>query len=128
MKGIDRKEWSIVKRAGSLKHAVRGVLQYVRVTPNAWVHIATFVVLIFLGLFFRITPLNWIILIAINGAVLSAEAFNSAIEIDMDLTNPGQHPMVRDTKDISAGAVLILGVTAWVVDIVIFLPYIRAFF
>lgn len=128
MKDIDRKEWSLLRRATSLRHALRGVARYLRVTPNAWVHIVTIILLAILGCYFKITKIEWTILVIANGVVLAGEAFNSAIEIDMDLTQPDEHPMVRDTKDIAAGAVLILGVTAWVVDILIFFPYLKTLF
>ena len=57
------------------------------------------------------------------GMVLMAEAFNTAIEIDIDLTSPTYHPYARDTKDVAAGAVLIASVTAAVIGILIFAPY-----
>ena len=52
-----------------------------------------------------------------------SEAFNTAIEIDIDLTSPEFHPYAKDTKDVAAGAVLISAIIAIVVGIHIFLPY-----
>lgn len=63
-------------------------------------------------------------LILASGLVLVAEAFNTAIEIDMDLTSPDHHPYARDTKDVAAGAVLIAAVVAAVVGILVFGPYV----
>ena len=59
-------------------------------------------------------------LVVVAGFVLAAEAFNTAIEIDIDLTSPEFYPYARDTKDIAAGAVLISAMTALIVGILIF--------
>ena len=60
------------------------------------------------------------------GLVLAAEEFNTAIEIDIDLTSPEFHPFARDTKDVAAGAVLICAITAAIIGLFIFVPYIAA--
>ena len=57
-----------------------------------------------------------------------AEAFNSAIEVDIDLTSPEYHPFARDTKDIAAGAVLLAATTALIVGVGIFGHYVAALF
>ena len=115
----------IVRGARSFKHALRGIAVFIRITPNFWVHFFTLLALILLGAFFRLTTNEWLILILANALVIAAEAVNSAIEIDMNLTHPGRHDMVRDTKDIAAGAVLIAGVTAWIIDLLIFLQHVH---
>jgi len=60
-------------------------------------------------------------LVLAAGLVLSAEAFNTAIEIDINLTSPEYHPYARDTKDVAAGAVLIASITALIIGLLIFL-------
>jgi diacylglycerol kinase len=74
------------------------------------------------GIYFSITLLEWIFIIFAAGMVFAAEAFNTAIEIDMNLTSPEYHPHARDTKDVAAGAVLITAIIAAVIGIIIFLP------
>ena len=126
---IDTKEeFSIIKRAKSFTHAGRGLWLFVKTTHNAWVHIFIFILAILLGLYFQITSIEWIILILVGGFVLSAEAFNTAIEIDIDLTSPEQHPYARDTKDVAAGAVLISAVTTLIVGILIFGKHLHSLF
>ena len=66
-------------------------------------------------------------LIFASGLVFMAEAFNTAIEIDIDLTSPEYHPFARDTKDVAAGAVLIAALTAAVIGVFIFGPYLLKF-
>jgi diacylglycerol kinase len=62
-------------------------------------------------------------LVFASGFVLVSEAFNTAIEIDINLTSPEYHPYARDTKDIAAGAVLISAVTAVIIGVLIFGHY-----
>jgi diacylglycerol kinase len=118
-----KKEFSVIKRARSLVHAGRGVLLFVKTTHNAWVHIGIGLLVILFGLYFSISKFEWIVLVFAIGFVFVAEAFNTAIEIDIDLTSPEYHPYARDTKDVAAGAVLLATITAIIVGCFVFVPY-----
>lgn len=118
------REFSIIKRAKSFSHAGRGLLVFIKTTHNAWIHIAVLVIVVVLGVYFKITNTEWIVLIIVSGFVLVSEAVNTAIEIDIDLTSPEYHPYARDTKDVAAGAVLISAMTAIIVGVLVFGHYI----
>ena len=115
--------FSIVKRAKSFTHAGRGLWVFLRTTHNAWVHLAILALAVVMGLYFRISYIDWMLLTFAAGFVLMAEAFNTAIEIDIDLTSPEFHPYARDTKDVAAAAVLISAITAVIIGISIFGHY-----
>ena len=85
---------------------------------------AVLIGVIALGFYFHIAKIEWFMLILAAGFVLTAEAFNTAIEIDIDLTSPDYHPYARDTKDVAAGAVLISAITALIIGVMIFGHYI----
>ncbi|MEK7538444.1 MAG: diacylglycerol kinase family protein [Patescibacteria group bacterium] len=123
-KGIRDEKFSMVKRAESFTHAGRGITIFFKSTHNAWVHAAVLVLAVALGFVFKITSTEWIALILASGLVLVAEAFNTAIEIDINLTSPEYHPYARDTKDVAAGAVLLATLTAGIIGAFIFLPHI----
>lgn len=116
-------EFSLIKRAKSFTYAGRGLWVFVKTTHNAWVHLVILVVAIVLGVYFDITRVEWMMLIFAGGFVLVAEAFNTAIEIDIDLTSPDYHPYAKDTKDVAAGAVLLSAITASIIGLLIFVPY-----
>lgn len=120
MSKLDNTKFSLIKRAKSFAHAGRGLWIFLKTTHNAWVHLLVLAVAVALGLYFRITHVEWLLLATVAGFVLAAEAFNTAIEIDINLTSPDFHPYARDTKDVAAGAVLISSVTAMIVGIGIF--------
>jgi diacylglycerol kinase len=100
----------------------------IKTQHNAWVHAVAGAVVLVLGFYFRISEAEWGILILAITSVLAAEGFNTAIEIDIDLTSPNYHPYARDTKDVAAGAVLFSVFIACLVGIIIFLPKIVALF
>jgi len=118
----EQKPFSIKKRAQSFRHAFRGICVFLKTQRNAWVHLCIALVAVVMGIFFSISVTEWLVIILCIGMVISAEAFNTAIEIHMDLTSPDQHPFARDTKDVAAGAVLIISLTAFAIGIAIFLP------
>lgn len=119
----ERERFSLVKRAKSFTHAGRGIWIFIKTTHNAWVHLIVLACAVLLGLYYQITSVEWVLLIFAAGLVLSAEGFNTAIEIDIDLTSPEYHPYARDTKDVAAGAVLIAAITAAVIGLIIFSKY-----
>ena len=120
--------FSIVKRAKSFTHAFRGIQVIMRTQHNAWLHVLATVVAVALGFYFNISINEWLALILSIGLVLVAEAFNTALEFDIDLTSPDYHPFARDTKDVAAGAVLIAAIIAFVVGLIIFVPKILSLF
>ncbi|HEX8993692.1 MAG TPA: diacylglycerol kinase family protein [Candidatus Paceibacterota bacterium] len=120
----EEKRFSIVRRAKSFIHAGRGIWLVMKTTHNAWIEVAVLLVAVVAGLYFRITQTDWMFIVFAAGLVLAAEAFNTAIEIDMDLTSPEYHPFARDTKDVAAGAVLIAALAAAIIGVIIFGPYV----
>lgn len=117
---LNQEKFSVIKRAKSFTHASRGIWVFVKSTHNAWIHLVVAVVVVALGFYFNISRLEWLAIIFACGFVLVAEAFNTAIEIDMDLTSPDFHPYAKDTKDVAAGAVLIAVITAISVGLIVF--------
>ncbi len=114
---------SILARAKSFEHAGRGIMLFFRSTPNAWIHLLFCVGVIFLGFFFQVTITEWMFLTFAIGFVFVSEAFNTAIEIDINLTSPEYHPFAKDTKDVAAGAVLLSVVNALIIGALVFGHY-----
>lgn len=123
----ERERFSIIKRAKSFVHAGRGIRVFLATTHNAWLQIFILAVAVAGGWFFGITRIEWLALTLAAGIVLTAEAINTAIEIDINLTSPDHHPFARDTKDVAAGAVLIASLMALVVAAIVFVPHLYAY-
>lgn len=122
----EKKRFSIVARARSFNHAFRGIAVIFKTQHNAWVHLVVGITVLVLGIWLDISHLEWGLIVLAIFAVLAAEGFNTALEIDIDLTSPEEHPYARDTKDVAAGAVLLTVVGAVIVGLIIFLPKILA--
>lgn len=121
------KKFSVIKRAESFTHAGRGLYIFIKSTHNSWIHIVAFILVVLMGFFFHITKIEWAMIFIVSGIVFISEAFNTAIEIDMDLTSPTFHPYAKDTKDVAAGAVLISTILSVIIGIMIFLPYVEVY-
>ena len=113
---------SLKDRIRSFKYAGAGVFDLFRSHPNAQIHFILMVLVIIAGIVFSVSLLEWCLLILCIVLVLSAEAFNSAIEYLVDLVSPERHPLAGKVKDMAAGAVLITAIGAALVGLLIFIP------
>ena len=114
-------------RIRSFRHAIIGVLRMIRRQHNAWIHVAATVAVLAAGFFFHLSPADWCWIILAISIVWTAEALNTAFEFLADAASPEFHPLVRDAKDVAAGAVLITALVAAVIGAVVFWPYFRKF-
>jgi len=112
----------------SFRHAFDGIFAVIKQERNMKIHICCACLVIIFGCLFRISPDEWFVCIGWIAAVISAELFNTAIEIALDLAMPDIHPAVKLAKDASAGGVLILAIGAAASAAFIFLPKIFALF
>ncbi len=122
----EKKRFSLVNRVRSFNHAWRGLGIIVKTGHNFWIQIILALIVVYLGFMLKISHIEWLFVIFAMGIVMMAEAFNTAIEIDIDLTSPNYHPYARDTKDVAAAAVVISVIMAGIVGLIIFLPKILA--
>jgi diacylglycerol kinase (ATP) len=114
--------FSVVKRGKSFQHAIRGIFILIKTQHNMWLHLLAGAVAVVLGFVFHISEGEWLAIVLAISLVILAEAFNTAIEFDIDLTSPEEHPFARDTKDVAAGAVLLSAIAAIVIGCIIFIP------
>ena len=112
----------------SLKHAFRGVYVVFRDENNFRIQVGMTVLILCAATLLHVRVWEYILLILLCASVLILELFNSVIERIADGLKPRLQPIVRDIKDLMAGAVLLTATTAAVVGVIIFLPYIWAFF
>ena len=118
-------KFSIKKRLESFRYAFHGIYLTLKSQHNAWIHIAITIIVMIAGWTFGVSSTEWCFLIFAIGFVLSAEAFNTAIEELTDLVSPEQNPKAGIIKDVAAGAVLIAAIVAAIIGLIIFLPKIN---
>ncbi|MBG9590314.1 diacylglycerol kinase family protein [Cytobacillus firmus] len=94
---------------------------------NLQIHLAVSLAVMFSGIYFGITRLEWMIILLAIGGMFSFELLNTAIERAVDLSTEDYHPLAKQAKDIAAGAVLVFAIISVIIGGVIFLPKILIF-
>ena len=115
------------KLTNSFKYAFHGIIETMKREQNMVIHIIITILVIFMGLFFRISRFEWLTLIFTIAAVISVEVINTSIEALTDLVSPKQNELARIAKDCSAGAVLVFAIASVIIGLVIFIPYLIDF-
>ncbi len=118
--------FSIKDRIRSFKYALRGILFMMSGEHNFYIHMAAALLVIVAGFWLQVSRTDWLWLVLAIGLVMSAETFNSAIEKLVDLKEPDQRPEAGKVKDMAAGAVLLAAITAAIIGVLIFWPYLQA--
>ena len=76
-----------------------------------------------LGGIYRLSLLEWALVILSIGSMVAAELANTAIEAVVDLASPQRHPLAQRAKDVAAAAVFVSIVVATAVGLLVFLPH-----
>ncbi len=111
---------SLLKTARSFTYAFRGIYLVVRFENNTRIHLFATIVVVLMGIFFRLNTTEWALILIQIGLVWAAEIFNTALEKLVDLVSPEFNPKAGAIKDIAAGAVLITSIMALAVGILVF--------
>lgn len=109
----------------SFGYALNGLLQLIRHERNFQIHVVAFTGVLALGIFFRISSMEWVMIFLISVLVMGLEAINTAIEQLCDLYSTEANERIKKIKDVAAGAVLIAAVFAVCIAVVVFLPYVK---
>ena len=115
--------FSYKKLIKSIKSAIAGLILVFKNEQNFRVQIYAGIIVICLAVFFRISKLEWIIILLLILLVLLTEMVNTAIEKFNDLLKPRLHHYVHTIKSIMAGSVLLVSIVALIIGIIIFSPY-----
>ncbi|KKR21286.1 MAG: diacylglycerol kinase [Parcubacteria group bacterium GW2011_GWE2_39_37] len=107
----------------SFTYAFRGLLKTFREEQNLRVQTIAALMAIILAVFLRIERLEWALLIFSISLVILMEILNSAVERVSDVLKPRISSYVKEIKDIMAAAVLLSALSAVVIGLIIFLPY-----
>jgi diacylglycerol kinase (ATP) len=118
----EKKAWHTVKISDRFLNAFRGMYVFYKTSRHFYILVSSTIAVIILGFYLRVSNFEWIALIFSISFVIVSEVFNTAIEIDIDLTSPSYHPFARDTKDVAAAAVVLSIFTATIVGLIVFLP------
>jgi diacylglycerol kinase len=74
------------------------------------------------GFFFALAAWEWIAILFCIGLVISSECMNTAVERVADRISLEEHPLIKQAKDCSSAAVLVLALTSAVIGGIVFWP------
>ena len=115
-------------RIRSFRHAIAGILRMIRCQHNAWIHAVATASVVVAAFLFRVSAVDWCWIVVAISIVWTAESLNTAFEFLADAASPEFHPLVRDAKDVAAGAVLVTAAAAAVIGAIIFWPHVKQLF
>lgn len=105
-------------------HAGRGVVYVFRMERNARLHLLLAVAALVLSWVLNVSPSEQAAIFFAIVIVFLAEIVNTAFEKTLDLIDPNHNGKIKIIKDMAAGAVLVASVSALVIGVAIFWPYI----
>ncbi|MBU4453424.1 diacylglycerol kinase [Patescibacteria group bacterium] len=110
-----------------MKYAFRGIFKVMAREHSFRVQVVAGAIVFIIILFVPLQVWERIVLLLLVGAVLVLEMINSIFERLSDGLKPRLNDMVKDVKDMMAGAVLITAFVACIVAIMILYPYISIY-
>jgi diacylglycerol kinase len=119
---------NIRKALRSFTYAGVGIFNLFRFENNARIHLIACILVVIAGVFFKISAMEWALIVIQVALVWAAEAFNTSIEKLADLVSPDYHPVIKIVKDTAAAGVLILAIAAVIVGAIVFIPKVLLFF
>lgn len=115
----EKRKFSIKERTSTALRGLEGVSNLIYYEPNAWFDIIAAIVAIIFGIEFKLSSMEWIVVIFAIGFVLATVAINIAIELIADSNNIAHAGLL---KSLSAASLLITNITALIIGFIIFIP------
>lgn len=129
MKMNEQKEVGLVRNViNKTKYSINGI-RYCFKNESSFVLIAIMAcVVIFLGIYFDINFVQWVISFGSLALIMIVELLNTAIECTVDMVTLEYNEYAKIAKDCGSAAAGIMTVLSVIVNITIFLPYLIKFF
>ncbi len=106
----------------AFKNAFSGMRFVLSTQRNAKIHLLITILVLLLGIFFKLSSQQWTAILFSIGIVWAFECVNTAIEQLTDLASPEYHILAKIAKDCAAAAVLSASITAAAIGLIIFIP------
>ncbi len=109
--------------ASTFKNARKGMRLTLKSERNIRIHLFVATLVLITAYCFNFSITKFCILFLTIASVISAEMFNSAIEFSLDAIFHNKYSrMVGMAKDIAAGAVMVVTITAVMIGVMLFAP------
>lgn len=116
------KKHGIKRFFASVKNSYDGLAYAYRYEQSMLLHLFAIVGTIGLGIFLKISIIEWAVCVVALGLIMGIELINTSLEAVVDLCCPQIHPLAKIAKDTASAAVFILSITATISELIIFVP------
>ncbi len=106
----------------SFRHALEGIAFTLRSERNARIHVLIALVIVALGVWLCLEPIEWALIVAAIALVFAGEMLNTVVELTLDLLMPDENPLAKHAKDVAAGAILVAAAAAAIIGLIILGP------
>ena len=111
----------------SFKNALAGLIWALRTQPNYKIHLSLSLLAVFGGIYYHSSYTEWLIIGFLITVGLVVETINTALEVTTDVIDIKKREDLKIAKDVSAAAMLIFAIGAFIIAIIIFCPKIFNF-
>ena len=125
---LKKNKRSLKRFLSSFKYCFEGMRYAFYTEQNIIVMFVFAIVSLILGIIFKISYTERLVIVLLIGIVMALEMVNCAIEATVDLVTEEKKPIAKVAKDCASGAVGIISIIALILGIMIFLPKIIALF
>lgn len=108
---------SAKRRLNSFYDAVRGVVICVVQEPHGRFHALAAILVILVGVLLDASIDDWCWFIVCIAMVMAAETLNTSIERLSNRVSKEHHELIRDAKDLAAGAVLVVSIASAIIGL-----------
>lgn len=109
-------------RVQSFGYALAGILHMLRYAKNVRLQFLATLIVFGLADWLELNRVEWAIIVLVIALNWFAEFLNAAVEAAVNLASPHYHPMAQVAKDVAAGAVLLMTLTAVVIGLLLMGP------
>lgn len=120
-------EWKNKNFFDALKNSLSGIKYTLISGRNFKIQLVAAIVAICAGIFFRISMIEWLIIVILIFLVLFAEMMNTAIEVVVNMITKDYNENAKIAKDVAAGAVTLCAICSIITGLIIFIPKVLEF-
>lgn len=115
-------EWKNKNFFDALKNSISGIKYTFKAGRNFKIQLIFAIIAIMAGITFKISMVEWTVIILLIFLVLFAEMINTVTEIIVDMITTEYNESAKNAKDVAAGAVTLCALCSVVVGLIIFIP------
>ena len=109
-------------------NSLNGIRWYAKDGKSIIIYAIGLILTIIMSIVYRINGLEWILIICIQGIMLTVELLNTAVEATCNAVTREYNNYVKIAKDCGSAATFIIFIVYIILNIIIFLPKIVAMF